>query len=47
VDETGLSRLLDLIEKEGEEIEKRIGQSRGLFRENILQVGQGFNETEN
>ena len=44
VDEIGLRRLLELIEKEGEEIERRVGRSRGLFKENILRLSKDLME---
>ena len=40
VDEAGLRRLLELIENEGEEIEKRVGRHQRRFKENILRLSQ-------
>ena len=38
VDDAGLRRLLQVIDAEGEEIKKRVGGRRGLFKENILRL---------
>jgi hypothetical protein len=38
VDELGLKRLLEIIEHEGEEMERRVRKNRALFRANILRL---------
>jgi hypothetical protein len=38
VDRLGLKRLLEIIEVEGQEMEKRVRKNRGLFRENVLRL---------
>jgi hypothetical protein len=40
VDEAGLRRLLQAIETEGKEIEKRVLRHRAVFKENILRLSK-------